>query len=523
MKKILISTICLNRKDGLQQMLESLYSGSNAAQFDLILTNQASKDGTKELMEEWAKEKGNIRIFHETENQGFQYPNNRSWRIACKEGYEYFLLLNDDTKPPANFLNLLLKPFSDEKMAVVGPTGVCNSLKPDFHGSPGRLEFIEGSCAMINVERVREVTGPGRLFDPNLTFVYAEDSSLSLEVQEKGWKITQVHFNLDHSRSQTTLHGDPEVKAKCAVHQEKNHIYCRKRWGHYLKHRRHDYPILIQRKHAIGDCILTTAIIKAIRKSNPLSKIYVETNFPQVYQNNPDVAGTHRGFLDIESALIINLNKSYEDTTNTHIIDAYSDTARKSLLGLGEVERKTYLYPHSKDHQWAENMRRELCKPSERLALIHACETQWPNKNWSPDRLREIATWLVLNGWHVAAIGSGNKYHQVKDCINLCKKTSLLQLAALMEKSQLVVGVDSAPIHIAQAMGTPTVGIFGCTSARYIMTTGSPHAFAEAHPDIPCAGSRHRVTGSENVACSTDCINSVTVEDVKAAIGRVIF
>lgn len=520
-KKVLISTICLNRRDGLQQMLEALYAGSNPDQFDLILTNQASVDGTKELMDEWAVDKGNIRIFHETENQGFQAPNNRSWRIACKEGYEYLLLLNDDTKPPANFLNLLLKPFSDEKMAIVGPTGVCNTLKTDFHGTGGgRLEFIEGSCAMINVSRVRQVTGPGRLFDPNLTFVYAEDSSLSLEVQEKGWKIAQVNFNLEHARSQTTTHGDPAVREKCAKHQEANHIYCRKRWAHYLRHRIHNYPILIRRKHAIGDCILTTALIRSIKQSNPLSPIYIDTHFPQVYENNPDVKGTHRGFLDIERSLVIDLNGSYENTIQTHIIDAYSDAAKQSLPGLGEVDHKTYLYPHEKDRIWAVNMRRELCKPEEKLALIHASATQWINKNWHPEKLAEIATWLVLSGWHVAAIGAGGKYPQVRDCINLCKKTSILQLAALCGQSQLMIGVDSGPLHIAQAMGTPTVGIFGCTNARYIMTNGSPHAFAEAHPEVECAGSRHKVTGSENVSCSTACIDSVTVDDVKKAVGR---
>lgn len=519
-KKFLISTICLNRRDGLKKCLEALYQGNDPSDFDLLLTDQASSDGTGELMDEWARDKGNIRVFHQKENDGYQPPNARAFRIACKEGYEYSLFLNDDALVPANALKMLEKPFSDPLVAAVGAQGGCHALKSDFHGiGGGRIEYIEGSCLCLKVDRVRPLVGP-TLFDPNIYMIYGEDSALSLFLQEKGMKIAMASFHLDHARSQTAVHGDPAVREKCRIAQEHNHSYLRKRWAHYLRHRIHTYPVLLRRKHAIGDCILTTPIIRAIRKSNPLSPIYVDTNFPQVYENNPDVKGTHRGFVDINQALVIDLNKSYENTTSTHIIDAYADTARKSLLGLGEVEYKTHLYPHEKDHLWATNMRRELCRTDEKLALIHACPTQWINKNWHPDRLAEIATWLVLNGWHVAAIGGGGKYPQVRDCINLCKKTSILQLAALCAQSQLMIGMDSGPLHIAQAMGTPTVGIFGCTNARYIMTYGSPHAFAEAHSDVECAGSRHKVTGSENVSCSTACIDSVTVDDVKGAVNR---
>jgi heptosyltransferase-3 len=45
--------------------------------------------------------------------------------------------------------------------------------------------------------------------------------------------------------------------------------------------------------------------------------------------------------------------------------------------------------------------------------------------------------------------------------INLAGKTTLKQLAALSDRSRLFIGVDTAPMHIAAAVGTPVLALFG--------------------------------------------------------------
>jgi ADP-heptose:LPS heptosyltransferase len=50
------------------------------------------------------------------------------------------------------------------------------------------------------------------------------------------------------------------------------------------------------------------------------------------------------------------------------------------------------------------------------------------------------------------------------DVHNLAGKTSLGELAAVLKKCSLLIGIDSAPMHIAVAVGTPTVTIFGPSS-----------------------------------------------------------
>jgi heptosyltransferase III len=49
-------------------------------------------------------------------------------------------------------------------------------------------------------------------------------------------------------------------------------------------------------------------------------------------------------------------------------------------------------------------------------------------------------------------------------CINLSGKVSLSQLAAISKGAAVFIGVDSAPMHIAAAVGTPVIGIFGPSS-----------------------------------------------------------
>jgi heptosyltransferase-3 len=68
--------------------------------------------------------------------------------------------------------------------------------------------------------------------------------------------------------------------------------------------------------------------------------------------------------------------------------------------------------------------------------------------------------------------------------LDLSGQLSLKELAALAARARLFVGVDSAPMHIAAAMGTPTVGIFGPSGDR------------EWGPWDNEGGGRHRVVAS---------------------------
>lgn len=100
------------------------------------------------------------------------------------------------------------------------------------------------------------------------------------------------------------------------------------------------------------------------------------------------------------------------------------------------------------------------------------------------------------------------------------------QLAALLGRASLALGVDNGPLHLAVAQGTPTVAIFGPTDPRIFGPWGSPErhiVVASTHkcascPAIPCG----RLDFTPEELPRHPCVRLVTEEEVLAAVERVL-
>jgi ADP-heptose:LPS heptosyltransferase len=100
-------------------------------------------------------------------------------------------------------------------------------------------------------------------------------------------------------------------------------------------------------------------------------------------------------------------------------------------------------------------------------------------------------------------------------------ETSLGGLAAIMARCQLVLGVDSGPLHLAVAMGTPTVHLFGPVDSRAFGPWGDParHIVVTSEMDcIPC----HRLDYAPAELHQHPCVQNITVEQVLEAAERLI-
>jgi len=99
-------------------------------------------------------------------------------------------------------------------------------------------------------------------------------------------------------------------------------------------------------------------------------------------------------------------------------------------------------------------------------------------KCWKDKYMAEVIRWLIDNGIIVVVTSSPDKRemekakrilsslpsritHHASHLIDLCGKTTIKQLAAISGASNLFLGVDSAPMHIAAAVGTPVIAIMG--------------------------------------------------------------
>jgi heptosyltransferase-3 len=121
------------------------------------------------------------------------------------------------------------------------------------------------------------------------------------------------------------------------------------------------------------------------------------------------------------------------------------------------------------------------------VTVIHIHPTsRWLFKCWKDEYMAEVISWLINQGLKVIVTSSPEKHELEKaksilslvdeltpphipplvresigGVIDLCGKTTIKQLAAIADASDLFIGVDSAPMHIAAAVGTPVIAIFG--------------------------------------------------------------
>jgi heptosyltransferase-2 len=91
--------------------------------------------------------------------------------------------------------------------------------------------------------------------------------------------------------------------------------------------------------------------------------------------------------------------------------------------------------------------------------------------------------------------------------IDLTGKTGLLQLAALLERCALLVTNDTGTMHVATAVGTPVVALFGSTDPITTGPWGEGHVVVKK--DVDCSPCWKRV-------CPTDhkCMKLITVDEV---------
>ncbi|HET6512042.1 MAG TPA: glycosyltransferase family 9 protein [Candidatus Kapabacteria bacterium] len=110
---------------------------------------------------------------------------------------------------------------------------------------------------------------------------------------------------------------------------------------------------------------------------------------------------------------------------------------------------------------------------SETIAL--APGSAWATKKWGDDKFVELARLLLDEGKQLIVIGGrdekkvGNRISALsKDrVIDLTGKTTLVEAAEVISKCALLIGNDSAPIHLATAVKTPSVVIYGPTVKEF--------------------------------------------------------
>lgn len=115
-------------------------------------------------------------------------------------------------------------------------------------------------------------------------------------------------------------------------------------------------------------------------------------------------------------------------------------------------------------------------------------------KRWPLEKFGEIIRRIVRGGYGNVLLlgGAENRAHveMLKEWIScpfldLVGKTSLPDLAAVLERSAVLISNDSGPMHLAAAVGIPVVAIFGPSDAKRYGPYGDRHKVVRL--DLPCS------------------------------------
>lgn len=168
------------------------------------------------------------------------------------------------------------------------------------------------------------------------------------------------------------------------------------------------------------------------------------------------------------------------------------------------------------------------------LWLLAPGSTYGPAKTWPAERAAAFLDLVAGEGKRAALLGdasdrplaaairarSASAWREelpgAAGVVDLTGRTDLPGLVALLRAARLVVGADSGPMHLAAALGRPTLGLFGSTSPAWTAPRGPRAAvcLVEGFPCQPCFRRR----------CNQEvfCLRTLTAERVREEAGRLL-
>lgn len=283
--------------------------------------------------------------------------------------------------------------------------------------------------------------------------------------------------------------------------------------------------ILVITLSNIGDVILTTPVMDALIKNYPAARIDIITGPNAVslftsadYIRDIFSYNKHAGFFEKLRLLKALRKRRYDlavDLRHTAIplfigarhrtpllfkkpaADMYAKDihlAKLKTLDIAIEGADFLIRPSGGDREYIDNILAPYKATEDFIAMAPGARSS--NKRWGLDGFQEVAAELLKKeGRLLIMVGDNNdralaesiKSGQADKILNLCGKTSLMQLAALLIRSSLLISNDSAPMHMATAVNTPVVAIFGPTDAlRYGPRRKHDFILQAARDCLPC-------------------------------------
>jgi ADP-heptose:LPS heptosyltransferase len=317
--------------------------------------------------------------------------------------------------------------------------------------------------------------------------------------------------------------------------------------------------VLIIRPGGIGDAVLLASVICSLKKTYPAIHITIlaEKRNVGVF---PLIPGVDRLLCyDQICDLIKALRGSYDvviDTEQWHRMSAVVSRITRApvKIGFDTNERRrmfTHTIPYSHDDYEVVSFANLMCAVFTDLPDVVAYESfslpetailkaqsmikslsgvqrvvalfpgaSIPEKRWPLQSWRTLAQHLAKNGMGVVVVGGKDVVGDADDIIrslpgiNTAGRLTLVETAAILKQSQLLVSGDSGVLHLAWLTGTPTVSLFGPSNAAKWAPCGDKHlVITRKLPCSPCSS----FGNTPPCPISARCMSEISVDEVVEA------
>lgn len=265
--------------------------------------------------------------------------------------------------------------------------------------------------------------------------------------------------------------------------------------------------ILVETRWRLGDEIMALPIYEALRSRHPKCRIHVLCNYPDLLANNPVVDAVNDPDASPDRYLL--LRGAPRDVYRR------AHYARCAGVPVPDAPPKLTL------HDWTSPLDAELPKGQGPLVAV-AAGASWPTKRWPKEAWLDLCTRLAAAGCRIIELGQSDE--AVGSGVSFVGRTSVRDAAVLLRRADALVCSDSGLMHLALAVGTPVVALFGPTDPSILMR--DEPKFHVVKNDRDCGGCWNVSQAMQtpgvcplNIEC---CLATITVDRVASMVDSVV-
>jgi heptosyltransferase I len=206
-------------------------------------------------------------------------------------------------------------------------------------------------------------------------------------------------------------------------------------------------------------------------------------------RRSPDVPGHHGWRGAREGSWLAYTHRIPIPTLDVHAVDRYLWLA--PMLGLDDRPPDFSIHLPPQEADSIEELLRSHGLGRKPLAIL-VPGTIWETKHWHVEGFAQVGRHLLASGLSVVIAGTSRDRPRSRmiaaacpGAQDLCGGTTVAGLVALIQRATICVTNDSGSMHVAAAVGTPVVSVFGPTNPIWIGPYGRLQAVVRA--DVSCA------------------------------------